>query len=576
MTSISLKSRFRLTLLNVSKHLTDDDARKLLALTPDLTLYTKTNARNVFDALQDRKLLSEYHVELLISWLDKLQLSEAFKCLKSYQCEHLTGHVESPESCRFHEDQIVKYLCESCNITGCPECIVSDHNKPSVCNVIPPPSIPDKIKKAKAKLDEEITSARKSITAVEKLLQEKECLFNEYHKGVESKIHNDSISLNKLIDCRKEQLLQQLDVTEKYYHTQMIKAKEDIHDLSKDLKDLIPKATRDDTLNELYNIEKGLEAVQNIRYRQRYHKKIFKMPVDFFYTTNSNNGRFSTLTSSTLIGSAAILQHSLMHLYDERHSSGCVLLVSCDQKNHTEGNWEYLEKIDNHNDPVVMSNIALYYSKKNHLLFAIGGKVFTVEQNKQYDSIESVSSVVINEVKEGSWITSITAHHSNNDSNKEFIITTTFDHKIREYNISGSALRVIDTEHIISNPIIKVAYCKNVIAIICKGISDVILIDTEDKPKQSGVLSLRSSVPGLLPMNIIWTGNKWAVLYFGDGADITWKIASYAKFVTDMLGVVCAEGVAANESDIPVSICRSGYDGYVTFANSSVRKYLHI
>lgn len=93
MTSISLKSRFRLTLLNVSKHLTDDDVQKLLALTPDLTLNTKTNARNLFDALQDRKLLSEYQVELLIGWLDELQLSEASKCLKGYQCKHLQGMI---------------------------------------------------------------------------------------------------------------------------------------------------------------------------------------------------------------------------------------------------------------------------------------------------------------------------------------------------------------------------------------------------------------------------------------------------------------------------------------------------
>ncbi|PIK41978.1 hypothetical protein BSL78_21167 [Apostichopus japonicus] len=224
-----------------------------------------------------------------------------------------------------------------------------------------------------------------------------------------------------------------------------------------------------------------------------------------------------------------------------------------------------------------MSNVAMLYDSKLHPLFAVGNTVFIVRPHRNdflYDSVKSVSSLVIDVVPEGSSITSIATHYPSNDPNDEFIISTSCDHPIREYNISGSALRVIDTRDFVhSNAISRSAYCGNLFAIIGRRLDDVIMIYADGTVKQCGTLRLPSAMSGMLPINIIWTGAKWLVLLFSEGVEKEWKVIHYKK--TGEFVKVCDEGTSSNEMDVPLSVARWANTGHVTFASGKVRTFQH-
>lgn len=96
MATISLSSRFRLTLLQISDIL----GRKETNIHDVLSLCTYispekseqiNNAEDLFDVLQDLNLLNERKVDELIDLLDKLKLPQVSELLKNYKKSNLNG-----------------------------------------------------------------------------------------------------------------------------------------------------------------------------------------------------------------------------------------------------------------------------------------------------------------------------------------------------------------------------------------------------------------------------------------------------------------------------------------------------
>lgn len=114
MATISLSSRFRLTLLQISDLL----GRKETNIHDVLSLCTYispekseqiNNAEDLFDVLQDLNLLNERKVDELIDLLDKFKLPQASELLKNYKKSNLNGMKFS----EFFSVAILIFFCDA-------------------------------------------------------------------------------------------------------------------------------------------------------------------------------------------------------------------------------------------------------------------------------------------------------------------------------------------------------------------------------------------------------------------------------------------------------------------------------
>ncbi|XP_071852123.1 uncharacterized protein [Apostichopus japonicus] len=578
MTSSSNTSQFRLTLLRISKVLTKENVQDLAFLCEDISPARReqiTNARELFAALQSNDLLSERKVNVLIDWLDELRLSEASKLLKEYRARY--QREASVERCLDHEDQTMKYFCLSCVSKICPDCLYSAHNPKTKCQVIQLSEISDNVSKHQQNLIQEIQSAETSSLSAKNFWKEKKDFLGKARQDARAKINEEFLILLGKAEQLKRDLVQEVDRKEVSDQKQLL---EDIHEiqiLDKELERLakLKKKKTEKSSHGLQEMIEGRKKIEYIRNQlDQQTEKLKVKPVDLLYRKIPNDGTFCSLTVSMLIGSVILHRTQILHVFDARQTSGGVLLICVDPNDSNKEYWRHLEKIDNHDDPVVMSNINMNCDDEKQSLFAVGNTVFIVHHNDNgslYDSVKSVSPLVIDEVPEGSWITSITANDTNTkDSNDDFIISTSCDHSIRTYSISGSALRVIDTRDILPcNGISRVVYCRNVFAIIGRSRDDVILIDSDGTVKQCGSLRCPSAMSSMLPINIIWTGGDWLVLHISEGVEREWKVVNYKK--TGEFVKVCDEGTSTHEVDVPLSVSRYRKTGYVTLANTNVR-----
>lgn len=88
----SSRSQYTDTLQKVSNVLTEKNVKDLGFLCDDPSLVKGvTNANKLFEVMQDQELLSERNVNVLIDWLDELEISNASKFLKDYNKLHVTG-----------------------------------------------------------------------------------------------------------------------------------------------------------------------------------------------------------------------------------------------------------------------------------------------------------------------------------------------------------------------------------------------------------------------------------------------------------------------------------------------------
>lgn len=87
--------KFRVTLLKVSDILTDKNAMDIAYLFEEISPDKRkliTNAKELFDELRRQTLLHEDKVDVLIEYLDELELSKASGILKDYRGSN-TGSV---------------------------------------------------------------------------------------------------------------------------------------------------------------------------------------------------------------------------------------------------------------------------------------------------------------------------------------------------------------------------------------------------------------------------------------------------------------------------------------------------
>ncbi|XP_071852129.1 uncharacterized protein [Apostichopus japonicus] len=577
MTSSSNTSQFRLALLRVSEVLTKENVQDLAFLCEDISPARReliTNARELFAALQGHDLLNERKVNVLIDWLDELRLLEASTLLKEYRTRYY--HEASIERCLDHEDQTMQYFCLSCVSKICPDCRYSGHNPKTHCEVIKLSEISDQVSKHHQNLIQEIESAETSSLSAKKFWKEKKDSLGNARQHRRAKINEECLLRLENVEKLKRDLTQEVDRKEVSDQKQLL---EDIHEiqiLDKELERLakLKKKKTEKSSHDLQEMIEGMKKIKSLRNQlDQQNEKLKVKPVDLLYRKIPNDGTFCSITVGMLIGSVSLRADQLLHILDERQSSGGVLLTCVDPKDSSKEYWRHLEKVDNHDDPVVMSNRSMFDDARHHIIFAVGKSVFIVNPHwngSLYDSLESVSSLVIGEVPGGSWITSIAAHRPNKDPNDEFIISTSCDHSIREYNISGYVLRVIDTRHFVRfNAIFSVAYCHDFFAIIDRGFGDVILIREYGRIRQSGTFRLPSAMSGMLPINIIWTGFTWLVLYISEGVEKEWKVVHYkesGEFVE-----VCYKGTSSNEMGVPICVTQFQNTGYVTLANTNVR-----
>ncbi|XP_071853715.1 uncharacterized protein [Apostichopus japonicus] len=579
MTSASSTSPFRLTLLNVSEVLTKKNVQNLAFLCEDISRARReliTNAMELFADLQGHGLLNEQKVNVLIDWLDKLRLVEASNLLKNYRKTHLTGHVKAQENCFIHEDLPLKYFCVSCDSKICPECFLSPHNRDAGCDVISLDKMSNEICQRREKLMNELETLKTGIASTEQLREEKKEHLARCCEKSRNEVQKDYLTMIAKVENMKRLQIEVLDAKELANIKHISEEKKESQNLESELAMITEchKISLENALDEIQKISKSTKKTAEIKVKLEKQEEMLKT-VDILYKKIPNDGAFCSITVSTLIGSVSMRADQLLHIFDARQTSGGALLTCVDPKDSSKEFWRHLEKIDNHDDPVVMSNIDMYYDSRNYIIFAVGNNVFIVHPHQNgslYDSVESVSSLVIDEVPEGSWITSIATYHPNDNPKDEFIISTSCDHSIREYSTSGSALRVIDTRDFVrSNAIYRVAYCGNLFAIIGRSLDDVILIDADGTVKQCGTLRLPSAMSGMLPINIIWTGGEWLVLYISEGVEKGWKVVNYKK--TGEFVKVCDEGTSYNEMDVPLNVTRWKNTGYVTFANAKVRTF---
>ncbi|XP_071852614.1 uncharacterized protein [Apostichopus japonicus] len=559
----SSRSQYTDTLQKVSNVLTEKNVKDLGFLCDGPSLVKGvTNANELFEVMQDQDLLSERKVNVLIDWLDELELSKASKFLKDYKTLHVT---EYRSSCHIHEDQTMTHFCVKCNTKVCPECYAIEHNKHD---------------KLIAGNPTEIESIKENPKSVENLVNKRKNITDEYGEDIPSLIRKDCLDLMENISKCKRDLIAEVDRKELSDKKRMMKTKRDVQVLEEELEHLgkLNDLTAKSTLQELQTINAAMK--QTIYFKKQLDRHSVLLDIisdDLLYRKIPNDGLFGTIAESTLVGTTTVAATLLLHMHDERHLNGNVLLVFVDLNDTSNERFKHHVKIANRCNPVVMSNIGMYYEGRSHQLFAVGNTVFIVHPQwtgSLYDSVGSVSSLMIDDLPEGSWITSLTAHYPGTGSYKEFVISVDSDCILREYNVSGSRTRTIDaTQFLPCNKISKVAYFMTFFAIIVQGVNDVIMISTEGAVHALGSLKPKNTVLHMVPINIVWTGVHFLVLYISKGEENKWKVVSYYLDLGTIVDKLGDEGTSDNPKDVAVNVTRCSTHGYVSFANCTTRKF---
>lgn len=347
--------------------------------------------------------------------------------------------------------------------------------------------------------------------------------------------------------------------------------------------------------NEVRRLENNMSEVtsdQFVRWRQlkdvkkQTQKLVADMTIEMdkirsresaiLYQSVPNNSTFFEVNRCTAITGLMINDNQMVHVIDQRVMDGKVLLLCFDITDSTKEYWRYHIETDscNKSKPLVASNTHLWYNDKRLLLLAIGKTVFIVEPYHRCpinEYVEKVSTQDIDAVLDGSWITSIAAHNPNNDPYDKFVITSHGSQTVSEYNMSGVLLRAIDVEQVVnSTDITCLAYRHNTFAIACRDQTDVTLVTSE-----LGMLKIcgffKSPSKDLLPIFVICMGEKWWALFVSNGEQKDWRVLQYDD--NGELVMTCDEGRARGGMDLPISLDIWRLDGFVSFANSTLRNF---
>ncbi|KAJ8050880.1 hypothetical protein HOLleu_04251 [Holothuria leucospilota] len=589
MASSSPSSQFRLALLRVARQLKHENVQQLAFLCEHISPNRRRelkDAMDLFDQLQEHAVLHEKNVNILIDWLDELQLEEASRPLKTYRRVYLEEKIEVTKNCTTHGDKLT-YFCITCNCNLCPKCYISSHNYG--CEVIELNQLPQEMESRKAKLKKELESLQKLSATSENITQNKHTqkgvstgkivmftnpgkLARDLFKGLHGKqskclmqpasarneIAKEGAGFQNMIQPKYEDMSRpKISETEVQKGTfqkvrEVVERKQSRDDKRGDTAEWYAELSRDSTCG----LNKGGTVTGN-GYRELCRGNTFGLP-----------------SVRCFVGGVMIRENQLVHVFNESKRRSGVLFVCIDPSDTNIEYWRHLVAVDdNQTSPVVMSNKEMKYGGINHVLFAFGKMVYILHPQRNgvlYDSVQSVASLLIDEVGEDSWITSIAAHRLHSECD-EFLISISGSNVLREYQISGRPLRTIDTKGCI--PSVSISYVQNIFA-VCGRRNNVSIFRTDNKMKpKSEFLKALSDSGGLLPVCVIWTGDAgWMVLFVSNKHDhLEWRVLCYDE--EGMLLQVCAEGISPRYKGVPVSITRWGNTGFISFTDSSVKAF---
>lgn len=483
--------------------------------------------------------------------------------------------------CKYNDNNNARYYCIPCDSEVCSDCAIDLHNKSSRCNIINIAGIPAEVSKLQRKLKKELDSVKGSTWSPEEYTRVKRVA----HKNlgdIRSKIKRDSFTLSRNISENKRAMIEKVYNQELAEKNETRSMKEDLSILKEELERL-HKLTEHISKDELIDLQKILNGRKQVRDAQTSLTK----HLDLLHTKKNsllfcgihNDGTFGVVTRSFIIGTTVLGPSHLIHIYDKRSINEDVYLVCTDINDTKKDISCFMVKVENQSHPVVMSNMCLVSNGKSHILFAVGNVVFIVSLHalgSQYDSIESVSTLVIEEVPEHCWITNINAHLSKNLLEDEFIISHNGDFVLRLFNTSGDLIRKIDISKYISNPIRQVSSFATILAIITQGLEEVLIVYDKSSAQPCRILKPKTPLKGMLPTSIVWTTAEFLVLYTSENAGKAWKVISYSIFPEGVITEKeCAKGESTTEMDAPVSISAGIKHGYLTFPNGTVQNIIY-
>lgn len=478
--------------------------------------------------------------------------------------------------CLIHKEENLTYFCLSCDRKLCAECVISEH-KSHKCDIFKLSHIDEELSDRKRKILEAVESTEKIAQSVEKLTIERADYIAQCRKNIKSKVNSDCRELVQNVQKTKQNLLEELEEKTKSNLNKLTEARGRHYSLSTKLDKLLeikvittentPRAFKElnEMLKEVTDIERNFKDIEHHK-RQSYSILCNRVP---------NNAKFCIIGDQTLIGIVALAKNQLLQIFDQRKTMRRILLSCIDYHHVNKKSWNYAMDVGNLRNPVVMSSLTMLFDGKHHALFAVGREVFIANplcKLIKWDTIETISSLVIDEVPENSWITSICAHYpnGNNNRNYEFLISVKSDYLLREYNVSGDLLRVIDTEPTLqATELLKVAYCKDTIAIIDRDRNVPTLLEVKGNVEKR--LSLVPKSSNMSVIDILWTGSTWLTLFTSTDNEKKWIVADFdseGKMIR-----ICSEGVSPDEMNAPINITRWSYFGFVTFRNEIICKF---
>ncbi|KAJ8050832.1 hypothetical protein HOLleu_04180 [Holothuria leucospilota] len=579
-TSSEYSAQFGSCLFAVSNILTEQNVQDVTSeydeINPDRKKSIK-GAADLFSELQGHGLLNEKNVNDLASKLEELKLERAAQHLKKYQKEYLAGYGEPTERCFLHEKFYLQYFCATCAERTCAECAEKFHNMTPGCKIFALSEVKKRSENQRDELEQNLYLAELTLNSAEMEAMEQCKKSSHLKKYVRNRIEKDYLSLLQRVEHEEYAILDQIMENKVMLMKKFLSAKNQLEKII-DYIDYLRESLKE-SHGDILNMTKSITWIEN---ETQLTEKNMEDQLDVLRGDISALGNFSVdkemsavSSQSTLIGGVLIQKNQLVHLYDERHIHGGVNLVCIDPTDASREYWRHLVIVSKRQCCVVMSYISLWYNSTPHVLFAAGNIVFIVQHNWHnsiYESVASVQTRVIDEIREDSYITSIfTCAKNGKQFEDEFLISISNCASLKKCRISNKTLQVINT----GIDFIKCAsYAFNIVAVATCLSSNVVLLTTEPSIRKVGYLRPKPWMEGLLTVSVIWDGTYWIVLYVRNkGQEKEWKIIKYER-MGEFVGV-CAEGEQCDETNVPVSVARCKNTLFVSFPDKTVSFFRH-
>ncbi|PIK44018.1 hypothetical protein BSL78_19120 [Apostichopus japonicus] len=307
------------------------------------------------------------------------------------------------------------WFCLSCVLTICPECVLSSH-KNDLCDTVKLSVIPDEILKRSQALIKITEAAKASTTSAEKLLMEKHNLLTQCREDSRRKIGKDSSVLIENIEKIKKVLLSEIDEQEKCDRERMIDERNIIHNLDNEVEKFskFKQRSAENNLQDLQELKRAIDHIKLTQNRIDQQNETLKEKItSFLYRRVPNDGTFCLITMTKLVGSVVLYKNQLLHIFDERQNNEVIVIICVNPDDISCEYWRRLVKTDNVNDPVISLNTSMFFNNKHYAVFAVGRKVYVLRPKfvgSLYVSAESVFSVLIDTIPEGSCISHVANH----------------------------------------------------------------------------------------------------------------------------------------------------------------------